>query len=114
MIAVIFEVVLANGGKSDYLELAAGLKGRLSDIPGFVSIERFQSLNNSKKLLSLSLWETEEAVEKWRNLEGHRIAQTRGRSELFKEYRIRVAMILREYTLTDREGAPHDSRKIHG
>ncbi len=114
MIAVIFEVVLADGGKSEYLELAAGLKERLSKTPGFISIERFQSLNNPGKLLSLSLWETEEAVEKWRNLEGHRIAQAKGRSKLFQEYQIRVATVLRDYTLTSREGAPQDSRRVHG
>ncbi len=114
MIAVIFEVVLAEGGKSEYLKLAAGLKERLSDVPGFISIERFQSLNKPEKILSLSLWETEEAVEKWRNLEGHRKAQARGRANLFQEYRIRVATIIREYTLTNREGAPQDSRRHHG
>jgi heme-degrading monooxygenase HmoA len=114
MIAVIFEVVPTDCGKSEYLQRGAGLKERLSDIPGFISIERFQSLNNPEKLLSLSIWETEEAVEKWRNLEEHRIAQAKGRSNLFEEYRIRVAMIIREYTLTDREGAPQDSREYHG
>ena len=114
MIAVVFEVALTDEGKSEYLQIAAGLKERLADIPGFISIERFQSLINPEKILSLSFWETEEAVEKWRNLEEHRIAQARGRSKLFREYRIRVGSIVRDYTLTDREGAPHDSRRVHG
>ncbi len=114
MIAVIFEVVPSDDGKAEYLELAAYLKERPKDILGFISIERFQSLNNPGKILSLSIWESEEAVEKWRNLQAHRIAQARGRSKLFREYRIRVANIIREYTLTDRGGAPQDSRRIRG
>ncbi len=114
MVAVIFEVVVAEGGKAEYLKLGAGLKERLSEIPGFLSIERFQSLNNPEKLLSLSFWEDEEAVEKWRNLEGHRRAQARGRARLFADYKIRVMSVIREYTITDRDGAPQDSKRIHG
>ncbi len=114
MVAVMFEVVPADEGKAEYLKLGAGLKEQLAKIPGFISIERFQSLNNPEKLLSLSFWESEEAVEKWRNLEEHRMAQARGRSKLFREYRIRVAGVIREYTLIDRGGAPRDSRQVHG
>ncbi len=111
MIAVIFEVVPTKEGKEEYLRIAAGLKDRLKDIPGFISIERFQSLVDPEKLLSLSFWKDEESVRTWRNVEKHRQAQERGRNSLFREYRIRVAGTIRDYTIKDRREAPEDSRK---
>jgi len=97
MLAVIFEVVPTADGKSEYLEIAAGLKEHLASMPGFISIERFQSFSNPDKLLSLSFWESEESIEQWRSFEEHYLAQTRGRAALFKEYRIRVGGIIRDY-----------------
>ncbi len=111
MVAVIFEVVPTKEGKEEYLRIAAGLKDRLRDIPGFISIERFQSLVDPEKLLSLSFWKDEESVTAWRNMEKHRRAQERGRSRLFREYRIMVATTIRDYTMEDRGEAPEDSRR---
>lgn len=99
MIAVIFEVVPTHEGKDEYLKLAAELKEHLAAIPGFISVERFQSLVTPEKLLSMSFWETEEAVERWQKFEAHYFAQTKGRTELFKEYRIRVCSVFRDYAL---------------
>lgn len=110
MIAVIFEVVPTNDGKAEYLAIAGKLKERLSDIPGFISIERFQSLADPDKILSLSFWRDETAVAQWRNLEEHRIAQTKGRGSLFADYRIRVGSISRDYSMLDREQTPEDSK----
>lgn len=114
MIAVIFEVTPKESGKDQYLAIAANLREHLADIPGFISIERFQSLTDPEKLLSLSFWEDEESVARWRNLEEHRSAQSTGRSSLFKDYRIRVGSITRDYSMSSREQAPYDSRAIHG
>lgn len=108
MLAVIFEVVPRDEGKEEYLEIAAGLRERLAEIPGFISIERFQSLSDPAKLLSLSFWESEQAMSQWRNLEAHRAAQAKGRGSLFEDYRIRVGAIVRDYTLTVRAQAPED------
>jgi heme-degrading monooxygenase HmoA len=113
MIAVIFEVLPTDDGKAEYLSIAASLKGRLTDIPGFISIERFQSLADPNKLLSLSFWQDETAVEQWRNLEEHRAAQAKGRGSLFADYRIRVGSISRDYSLCDREQTPDDSKLCH-
>ncbi|MGH6760226.1 MAG: antibiotic biosynthesis monooxygenase family protein [Phyllobacterium sp.] len=113
MIAVIFEVWPAEGEKGHYLDLAAALRSELEKIDGFISIERFQSLNDPDKLLSLSFWRDEEAVRKWRNLPPHRATQTKGRSGVFSNYRLRVASVMRDYGLNDREQAPDDSRAIH-
>jgi heme-degrading monooxygenase HmoA len=113
MIAVIFEVTPTGEGKEAYLAIAAELRQHLQQIKGFISIERFQSLTNPDKLLSLSFWENEEALAEWRNLEEHRLAQTRGRNQLFADYRIRVGSILRDYSLDDRQQAPADSRHVH-
>ena len=109
MLAVIFEVYPTEAGKAEYLSIAASLREFLKDRPGFISIERFQSIGDENKILSLSFWENEEAVQEWRNLLEHRIAQKKGKNELFTRYRIRVAHVLRDYTESDRTFAPSDS-----
>jgi heme-degrading monooxygenase HmoA len=113
MIAVIFEVWPAPGRKDDYLAIAASLRAELERIDGFISVERFQSLTDANKLLSLSFWRDEEAVKQWRNLTSHRTSQTKGRSGIFADYRLRVAAVVRDYGLTDRNEAPEDSRAVH-
>ena len=113
MLAVIFEVIPAPGRKEEYLELAAQLRPDLEKIDGFISVERFASLTDENKLLSLSFWRDEEAVRNWRNLAGHREAQARGRSGVFADYRLRIAGVVRDYGMTDRAEAPQDSRSAH-
>lgn len=113
MIAVIFEVWPANGQKNTYLDIAAGLKTELQKIDGFISVERFQSLTDADKILSLSFFRDEEAVKQWRSLFMHRSAQAAGRSGVFADYRLRVAHVIRDYGLNDREQAPDDSRCFH-
>ncbi|WP_462325371.1 antibiotic biosynthesis monooxygenase family protein [Desulfoplanes sp.] len=98
MYAVIFEVWPTEEGTAEYLEIAAKLKSFLADQEGFVSIERFKSLAEEGKLLSLSFWESEAAIEKWRNMLEHRHGQQKGKEELFHSYRIRVAEVVRDYT----------------
>lgn len=113
MIAVIFELKAKEGRKSQYLDLAASLKSLLADAKGLISIERFQSLNDPEKLLSLSFWESEEAIEIWRNTELHRLAQQKGRNSIFEYYRLRVATVMRDYGLEERDDAPLDSVNYH-
>jgi len=113
MIAVVFEVWPKDGRHEEYLDIAADRRPLLDGIPGFISIERFESLSESGKVLSLSFWRDERAVEAWRRLDVHRVAQTRGREEIFKDYRLRIAGVLRDYGMVDREQAPPDSRSFH-
>jgi heme-degrading monooxygenase HmoA len=113
MIAVIFEVYPAPGELENYLEIAAELKPQLEKIDGFVSIERFSSLIENGKVLSLSFWRDEEAISKWRNLEAHRLAQKKGRNGVFRNYRLRVANVSRDYGMEAREQAPQDSKTVH-
>ncbi|HZF18609.1 MAG TPA: antibiotic biosynthesis monooxygenase [Burkholderiales bacterium] len=113
MIAVIFEVVPAPGKRQEYLDLAAQLRPELEKLAGFVSIERFASLSDDNKILSLSFWRDEDAVKRWRNLESHRAAQARGRGGVFAQYRLRVAGVIRDYGMNERKEAPQDSRKAH-
>jgi heme-degrading monooxygenase HmoA len=113
MIAVIFEVMPASGRKQDYLELAASLRPQLEQIDGFISVERFASLSTEGKILSLSFFRDEAAVQAWRKLEAHRSAQAAGRSGVFADYRLRVASVMRDYGMTDRDQAPADSRERH-
>ena len=113
MIAVIFEVFPADDCKQDYLEIAAELKPLLEKIDGFISVERFQSLSDPEKLLSLSFFENEQAVQQWRTLFKHRTAQSAGRAGVFANYRLRVASVIRDYGLHEREQAPNDSKEVH-
>lgn len=113
MIAVIFEVLPAVGRKDTYLGLAAALWTELEAMDGFVSTERFESLSEPGKLLSLSFWRDEAAATDWRNRPSHRATQTSGRGGVFSGYRLRVAEVLRDYGLNDRAEAPADSRDAH-
>src|SRR3989442_698230 len=114
MIAVIFEVVPNVGQKDAYLDAAAALRPLLDRIDGFISIERFASLTEPGKILSLSYWRDEEAVRRWRNVEAHRAIQKAGRTSIFADYRLRVAHVVRDYGMNDRRQAPADSREVHG
>jgi heme-degrading monooxygenase HmoA len=114
MIAVIFEVWPAEGHKGDYLAIAGHLKIELERMDGFISVERFQSLTDPDKLLSLSFWRDEAAVAAWRHYAAHRAAQSAGRAGIFRDYRLRVAAVVRDYGLEmRREQAPEDSRAVH-
>ena len=106
MHAVIFEVEPASGRRGDYFDLAAQLRPELEKIDGFISVERFQSLTQEGKILSLSFWRDEEAVARWRSHAQHREAQRAGRTGIFRTYRLRVAAVLRDYGLDDRAEAP--------
>jgi heme-degrading monooxygenase HmoA len=109
-----FEVWPLQGHTQRYLDLAAALRPELDAIDGFISIERFKSLADPEKLLSLSLWRDEEAVRTWRNGTSHRAAQAEGRRGVFKDYRLRIAGVLRDYGMTDRAEAPADSWDVTG
>lgn len=113
MIAVIFEVLPHGEHRQAYLDTATELRPHLEQIDGFLSIERFESLSQAGKILSLSFWRDEAAVQQWRNLEVHRQAQAAGRDHIFADYRLRVANVLRDYGLREREQAPQDSRLVH-
>jgi heme-degrading monooxygenase HmoA len=113
MIAVIFEVIPAPGRKQEYLDLAAKLRPDLEKVDGFVSIERFESLTEKGKILSLSIWRDEDAVKRWRQFEAHRVAQAKGRGGIFADYRLRVASVMRDYGMFERAEAPADSRARH-
>lgn len=109
MIAVIFEVRIADGRQQDYLDIAGSLRAELEAIDGFLSVERFASLTDPNRLLSLSFWRDEEAVRRWRTASRHRAAQRAGRDGIFRDYRLRIAVVLRDYGMRDREQAPRDS-----
>lgn len=113
MIAVIFEVQPHPAGAASYLEIAERLRPLLAEIDGFISIERFESLAQPGKYLSLSMWRDEDAIKRWRNVEQHRLAQAEGRRSIFADYRLRVAHVVRDYGLNNRVEAPRDSRAAH-
>jgi heme-degrading monooxygenase HmoA len=113
MIAVIFEVFPADGKRETYLNIAAELRPLLDEIDGFISIERFESLSTPGKVLSLSFWRDEEAIQRWRTMEAHRSAQRAGRGGVFANYRLRIAGVVRDYGMFERDEAPRDSRAAH-
>lgn len=113
MIAVIFEVLPREGRREDYLAIAAGLRPLLDQIDGFISVERFQSITNPKKMLSLSFFRDEEAIKQWRHIAEHRAAQAAGRGGIFDDYHLRIASVVRDYGMHERAEAPVDSRAVH-
>lgn len=114
MIAVIFEVEPKPGMTDPYLAMAAEMRPLAEGIDGFISVERFQSLMNPEKLLSISFWRDEAALDEWRRLSRHRDAQRAGRERMFAGYRLRVAAVIRDYGMLERAEAPEDSRALHG
>ena len=114
MIAVIFEVWPKPALRQTYLDIAASLRPQLEQIDGFVSIERFESLSEPGKILSLSFFRDDAAVAAWRNVEDHRRAQAKGRGDVFADYRLRIAGVIRDYGMRDRAQAPKDSLSAHG
>jgi heme-degrading monooxygenase HmoA len=113
MIAVIFESWPAPGKMQSYLDMGANLGPQLEKMDGFISIERFQSFSDPEKLLALSIWRDEAAVDAFRNWEVHRNVQSNSRKHVFRDYRLRVAAVLRDYGMSDRKQAPDDSRAAH-
>jgi heme-degrading monooxygenase HmoA len=114
MIAVIFEFTPVEGRFADYRALAEGLAEDVRNADGFLSIERFESITRKGKFVSLSFWRDEDAVARWRNLKQHRDAQRQGRGGIFASYRLRVAHVLRDYTMDERAQTPEDSVQVHG
>jgi heme-degrading monooxygenase HmoA len=113
MIAVIFEVEPHAQTKSRYFDIAKELRPDLERIDGFLSVERFESLTTPGRYLSLSFWRDEDAVRAWRTQSAHRTAQRAGRAEVFANYRLRVAHVIRDYGQTEREQVPDDSKQVH-
>ncbi|ETX30470.1 antibiotic biosynthesis monooxygenase family protein [Roseivivax isoporae] len=113
MIAIIFEVIPAEGRRQHYLDIAAEMRPMVEEVEGFLSVERFESLTNPGKLLSISFFEDEAAVARWRTLAAHRGAQAQGRGGVFSDYRLKVCHVLRDYGMFDRAEAPADSRAAH-
>ncbi len=114
MIAVIFEFTPKPGKFDDYLRHVETLKADLAKAEGFLSLERFESITNKGKFVSLQFWQDEESVRKWRNLEKHRAVQKEGRKSIFASYRLRIASVIRDYEMDKRAQVPEDSRKVHG
>jgi heme-degrading monooxygenase HmoA len=114
VIVVLFEAWPTPGAHDRYLDLAAALRPELDMVDGFVSIERFESLAEPGKLLSLSFWRDEAAVAAWRNGASHRTTQRAGRAGVFRDYRLRVAEVVRDYGMHDRAAVPADSAAAHG
>jgi heme-degrading monooxygenase HmoA len=114
MIAVIFEVHPKADRRDDYFDIAAEMRPMIDEVEGFISVERFQSLMDPTKILSLSFFEDEAAIERWRTLAAHRGAQAKGRGGIFDDYRLRIAGVVRDYGMFERDEAPADSRASHG
>jgi heme-degrading monooxygenase HmoA len=113
MIAAIAEIFLKDNQMQEYTDFAAQLKPLVDKIEGFISNERFQSVADPNKILSLSFWENEESIKQFRNLELHRLAETKSRESIFSDYRIRIANVSRDYGMVDRKEAPTDSKMFH-
>jgi heme-degrading monooxygenase HmoA len=108
MIVVLFEAQLRPGQQQTYLDLAANLRPEVQRVDGFLSIERFTSLNDPQKILSVSCWRDELSLSKWRQFPAHRAAQAEGRENVFLDYHLRITQVIRDYGMNDRAAAPQD------
>lgn len=113
-IVVLFEVKPTKEAMAKYLDLATMLKSMLAGFEGFIKAERFSSLSEDGKLLSMSVWKDESAVERWRNTLEHRMSQKEGRNSLFECYKITVYFTIRKYSEKDRAEAPTDTKQYFG
>lgn len=104
MIVVVFQVTMREERAADYFDLAAALRPELETIDGFLSVERFESLATPGKYVSISFWRDMDAVTAWREQERHRLAQLRGKAEIFADFRITVAEAVRDYRMAERMG----------
>lgn len=109
MIVVLFELQAMPGQNQIYVDLVSKLTPMLEPMDGFISVECFQSTLNPEKVMSVTTWRDEESVVKWRNVDAHLSAQRAGRNKIFKDYRVRVTSVIRDYGLHEREQAPEDS-----
>jgi heme-degrading monooxygenase HmoA len=114
MFAVIFEIEPMPGRADEYLTMAEALRTELEAIDGFISVERFASVTSEGRYVSLSFWRTEEAVRRWRAHAGHQLAQAQGREAIFRDYRIRVARVERDYGMVERAEAPAREEPVWG
>ena len=113
-VVVLFEVTVKKGKMDEYMDLVALVREKFSDVEGLIYAERFSSLSTEGKLLSMSIWESEEAVERWRNNMEHKEYQKLGRDNIFEEYKITVASPIRTYSDRERDEAPEDSNEYFG
>ncbi|MBA3408225.1 MAG: antibiotic biosynthesis monooxygenase [Solirubrobacterales bacterium] len=99
MFAVLFEVQPKASEWDRYLELAGTLRPELVRIPGFLHNERYRSERTEGRLLSLSLWEDEKALVRWRTHGLHHEVQGKGRFEVFEDYHLRVGEVVTDSEL---------------
>ncbi|MBW4961358.1 antibiotic biosynthesis monooxygenase [Sulfitobacter sp. CW3] len=97
MIAVIFEAFPYADKRSDYLDMATRMRALVDQIDGFMSVERFQSLANPDKILSISFFRDEAALNEWREVTARQAAPKAAREDYFQDFRIRVAHVMRDY-----------------
>ena len=85
---ILFEAEPIPGREEEYLALAGTLNAMLPQQPGFISIDRARSIMNEGKILSISFWESEEAIDAWAAHPQHREAQAKGKQGIFRTIRI--------------------------
>lgn len=93
MFVVLFEVQPKKSQWDRYLELAGMLRPELEQISGFIDNDRYASEQTAGKLLSLSTWESEKALIRWRTQGLHHDVQQQGRFEVFDDYHLRVGEV---------------------
>jgi heme-degrading monooxygenase HmoA len=103
MFAVVFEVNPKTEQWDAYLGYARSLRPELQRIDGFIDNERFSSLRRQGWVLSLSIWRDEKAVVRWRTSARHHEIQHKGRTEVFRDYHLRVGEITADSRLAAEE-----------
>lgn len=99
MFSVLFEVHPKSDQWDRYLGYAKMLKPELERIEGFVDNIRYRSLTREGWLLSISGWQDEKALVRWRTQATHHEVQEKGRTRVFRDYHLRVGQITQDTKL---------------
>lgn len=91
---VVFTSQRADGGDAEYADTAARMEELAAEQPGFLGIESARSPGGLG--ITVSYWDSREAVEAWRANAEHLVAQRRGRDEWYVDYAVRVGRVERE------------------
>jgi heme-degrading monooxygenase HmoA len=84
-------------GDNGYAEMAARMEELAATMPGFLGIESARGADGFG--ITVSYWESEEAIANWKKHAEHLIAQRRGRGEYYSDYQVRVAKVERAYAM---------------
>ncbi|WP_336070567.1 antibiotic biosynthesis monooxygenase [Mesoflavibacter sp. CH_XMU1404-2] len=91
--AVIFTSVRTNKDEKDYTKMAELMLNLAKQQPGFLGEE---SARNAVGI-TVSYWKDLESIKAWKQQTDHKLAQQKGRTDWYKQYKTRICKVERDY-----------------